>query len=92
MPRHSARRDANEPEIVKALEAIGASVVRLDIKDGPDLLVGYRGRNILLEVKNPEYRGRTGHVKDGQKSWHSSWPGQAAIIYSAEEAISACIS
>ena len=49
MRRYAARRDANEGEIVRALEKVGASVLRLhDI----DLLVGFRGRNYLLEVKD----------------------------------------
>jgi Holliday junction resolvase len=48
---YAKRRDENEPEIVKALEGIGAKVIRLDIVD---LLVNYRGKIYLLEVKTPE--------------------------------------
>lgn len=51
---HAARRDANEPEIVKALRAAGASVKIDKSGDGaPDLLVGYRGVTYHLEVKLP---------------------------------------
>ena len=46
-------RDANEPEIVKALEAAGATVTRLNEAGVPDLLVGYQGKTKLLEVKRP---------------------------------------
>lgn len=46
-------RDANEPEIVKALEAAGATVTRLNEAGVPDLLVGYKGKTSLLEVKRP---------------------------------------
>ena len=37
--RYDAKRDENEPEIVEALEAAGAKVMRLD---DIDLLVGFR--------------------------------------------------
>ena len=49
------RRDANQAEIVKALESVGASVLDLaDVGRGcPDLLVGYAGREWLIEVKMP---------------------------------------
>jgi hypothetical protein len=50
--RYDARRDRNELEIVHGLEAIGAYVVRLNAPC--DLLVGYRGRWIPLEVKDGE--------------------------------------
>lgn len=45
------KRDANEPEIVAALKKIGAKIMRLD---DVDLLVNYRGKIYLLEVKTPE--------------------------------------
>ena len=52
-PKRAKKRDANEASIVKALESVGATVLRLD---EIDLLVGYGGtKNILMEVKNPEY-------------------------------------
>jgi|GEM_PF-5567154 len=52
--RRSARIDRNQPEIVEALRKLGASVQPLHTAhDGiPDLLVGYQGRNFLLEVKD----------------------------------------
>lgn len=48
--RGSMRRDENEPEIVAALEAVGAVVRRLD-PPMPDLLISFRGALDLLEVK-----------------------------------------
>ena len=47
--RVAARRDENEPEIVRLLELVGARVWRLTKPF--DLLVGFRGRLWLLEVK-----------------------------------------
>lgn len=48
--RRAKRRDANEPEIVRALEAVGAYVKRMD--QPVDLLVGFRSRWVWLEVKD----------------------------------------
>jgi hypothetical protein len=52
---HSRRRvDSTQVGIVLALRKTGASVQHLHTigKGCPDLLVGYRGRNILIEVKS----------------------------------------
>lgn len=47
--RRAAKRDANEPAIVDALEAAGAKVWRLS--QPLDLLVGVHQRFYVLEVK-----------------------------------------
>ena len=48
-----ARIDTNHKEIVKALRELGATVVSLaEMKHGcPDLLVGFAGETLLMEVK-----------------------------------------
>jgi len=48
-----ARIDTNHKEIVAALRELGASVVSLaSMKHGcPDLLVGYAGETLLMEIK-----------------------------------------
>jgi hypothetical protein len=47
----AAKRDANERPIVAAMRRVGASVRRLSAPGLPDLLVCYRGRVVLVEVK-----------------------------------------
>jgi len=49
--RHAARVDSNQTEIVAAFRAIGASVFVLKLP--VDLLVGYAGKTVLVEVKDP---------------------------------------
>jgi hypothetical protein len=79
------RRDANEADIVDALEAIGCTVERMDTP--VDLLVGYRALNFLLEVKDgdkpPSRRRRT----DVQRDFFKRWAGQVRIVKTPEEAI-----
>ncbi len=84
MKSRKKKRDGNEGDLVRALELVGADVERLDLANGPDLLVGFRGRNWLLEVKNPDGRNR---VESNQEQWHGRWRGQSAVVRSAMEAI-----
>lgn len=51
--RHAARRDDTEPDIVKALEIAGWTVIRLSDKGAPDLLAIRRGRLVPIECKSP---------------------------------------
>ena len=50
LSRFAKRRDANEKDVVAALERAGALVLRLDVPC--DLLVGLRGVWRLVEVKD----------------------------------------
>lgn len=51
--RRAARRDANEGDIVSALERAGALVLRLNRFD---LLVYFRGRLLMMDAKMPAGR------------------------------------
>lgn len=48
--RRAARTDANKAEIVAALRAAGAYV--FDLRLPLDLLVGYAGKTLILELKD----------------------------------------
>ena len=81
--RRAAKRDASEPQIVQALEAIGALVQPLSGRDIPDLLVGFRGRLHLIECKS-----KGGGLEDGQARFHAAWAGfPIGVAYTAEQAI-----
>ena len=73
--RHAARVDANQAEIVAALRQAGASVWIIGLP--VDLLVGYRGQSLLMEVKtvtgkrNPKPARHT----ELQKSFMVDWRG-----------------
>jgi len=78
------RADNNQEEIVKGLRAIGASVVVLSQVGGgtPDLLVGFRGQNYLMEVKEKQ-----GKLSPIQVEWHTFWNGQVAVVRNLAEAV-----
>ena len=96
--KYAKRRDENEGEIVRALEAIGANVTRLDTAGVPDLLVAWRSRTFLLEVKDPaqkRYRAGKGGGKQALtpaqvKWWGLPWEGDARqVVETVAEALEA---
>jgi Holliday junction resolvase len=70
-----ARIDTNHKEIVKALRDAGATVVSLAaMKHGcPDLLVGYAGETMLMEIK----RDAKAKFTSDQLDFLSKWKGGA---------------
>ena len=81
MPKYAASTDLNQKEIIDALEKIGCTVVA--IRTPVDLLVGYRKRNFLIEVKRPGEKVRT----ESQRRFLEDWNGQVRVCSSPEEAI-----
>ena len=81
--------DSNQTRVVKALRELGATVQHLHAvgKGCPDLLVGYKGNNYLLEVKDGEKPESARKLTPDQVIWHYDWKGQVAIVTSPEEAI-----
>jgi hypothetical protein len=67
--RRAAKRDDSEAGIIATLEAHGARVQTLSGLNLPDLLVLYRGRILLAEVKT----GRA-KLKPGQRAFADVWP------------------
>jgi len=82
--RRAARIDRNHVEIVEALRGVGASVQDLAAvgKGCPDLLVGYRGQNYVIEVKAPK-----GTATKAQVFWHADWRGDVRIVRSVDDAL-----
>lgn len=89
MSRRRGRIDQNQTEIVEGLRKFGASVEVLSNVGGgvPDLLVGWRGTNYLIEVKSTVTSyGRNG-LNQMQQDWHDKWLGHKAVAESLDEAI-----
>jgi hypothetical protein len=82
--RKYGRTDVNQQEIVDALRMGGATVRDMSgIGRGfPDLCVGFRGRNWLLEVKRD---GKAKFTLD-QQTFQASWGGQWARVSNSVEA------
>lgn len=89
--RRAAKRDDNEAQIVAALRKAGATVRIITQGDGlPDLLVGYRGRTILLEVKDGAKPPSARKLTEDEEAFFRDWQGgDLEVVLSAEQALAA---
>lgn len=80
-----ARVDKNQSRVVKALRDAGCSVQLIHgVGEGcPDLLVGYRGVSVPLEVKN----GKKGRFTPAQKVWMREWNGSFLVARDEDTAV-----
>lgn len=88
--RRAAKRDDNHQEIVTALRQAGASVIDLGaVGHGvPDLLVGHRGKTLLLEIKDGKKCPSARHLTPDQEKFFASWQGGTlAVVDNVEAAL-----
>ena len=79
----AGRRDYSESAIAGALVKAGCAV-EYAVKRPYDLIVGRGGQNYLIEVKTGNAPLRLSQVE-----FQKTWPGQYAVVRSAEEALRA---
>ena len=87
--RLAARVDDNQKEIVEALRAIGATV-RVVTQGGgiPDLLVGFRGHTVLMEVKDGRKKPSARKLTEAEEKFFLEWRGgMLAIVESVDDAL-----
>jgi len=86
-PRRALRTDANHDQIVEAAIAMGASVQSLVAVGAgcPDLLLGYAGRNLLVEIKDGMKPASARGLTDAERYWHNKWRGHVAVVSSPIE-------
>lgn len=76
------RVDRNQAEIVKTARELGASVADIhEVGRGvPDLVIGYKGVNLLVEVKSD-----SGRLTPTQERFISQWMGRVYIVKSSDD-------
>jgi Holliday junction resolvase len=86
--RRAAKVDANQEQIVEALRTAGATVQTLAAvgKGVPDLLVGFQGKTLLLEVKDGRRPPSERRLTEDQLKWHGAWRGGPVAIVDGVEA------
>jgi hypothetical protein len=86
--RRAARRDDNEQAIIKAMREAGAYVKVINDEGLFDLLVSYRGKTLLIEVKDGAKPPSARRLTEAEQKFHDEWPGaDLYIVNSVEEAI-----
>ena len=85
--RRAAKIDTNQTELVEVIKAMGGTVQSLAPvgKGCPDLLVGWRGKNLLLEIKDGSRPPSERVLTPDQKRWHSEWKGRVYIVNSLDD-------
>ena len=80
--RRDAKVDANQADIVAALRSIGCTVQTLHTvgKGCPDLLVGFKGQTLLMEVKDGRRPPSDRKLTPDQREWHAAWAGAPVFI------------
>lgn len=86
--RRAAKIDANHTQVVMALQAAGATVQSLAaVGQGvPDLLVGFQGKTLLMEVKDGQKPPSARRLTEQQIIWHGAWRGGPVAIVDGVDA------
>ena len=89
--KYARRADGNQPEIVAALRAAGAVVQPLHtVGQGvPDLLVAFRNRTFVMEIKDPSKPKSDRKLTPAQEKWHAMWIGEKHVVETVEQALAA---
>ena len=87
--RRAAKTDANQAGIVAALRKIGASVHDTSSvgRGFPDLVVGMRGRNSLIQCKDGAKVPSARKLTPDQVEFKAGWRGHWVVAISAEDAV-----
>jgi len=83
------RTDSNQTEIVTALRKVGCSVAITSAigKGFPDLVVGWKGRNFLFEVKDGEKTPSRKKLTPDEEKFHKFWFGTVSIVENVDDAL-----
>jgi hypothetical protein len=91
MTRYAKRTDENHSDVVEEFRHALPEATVFDASGTgagfPDLVVGWRGRNYLFEIKDPLKPQSKRSLTGAQETFHCSWQGQVSIVHSAAEMI-----
>lgn len=87
----NGRIDNNQPDIVKVLRQAGASVAVTSNagKGFPDIVVGYLGVNLLMEIKDGEKPPSQRKLTPDEQKFKDNWLGTYIVVNSVNDALSA---
>lgn len=89
--RQDARKDANQDQIIADLRRshIGASVAVTHQLGGGfvDIVVGFRGANFLIEIKDGSKPPSARRLTPDEKDFHMGWQGQIDVANSLDDVL-----
>lgn len=86
--RLKAKVDANQKRIVKSLRGVPGVTVAITSQLGKgfvDIVVGYKGVNYLIELKDGEKVKSARKLTEDEVVFHDNWKGQVAVCNSFDE-------
>ena len=86
--KYGAKKDANHHEVVDALKKAGAYVIDMSHVGGgfPDLITGFQGKTLLMEIKNPKTSYGKKGLNKNQLKWKEQWTGGPYCIVDSPQA------
>ena len=84
------RTDSNHAEIIKALRKIPNMSVFSTHEVGkgfPDIVIGYKGINYLIEIKDGNKPPSARKLTDSEVKFHNDWKGQIKIVNNLDEVL-----
>ena len=84
------RTDSNHAEIIKALRKIPNLSVFSTHEVGkgfPDIVIGYKGINYLIEIKDGNKPPSARKLTDSEVKFHQDWKGQIKIVNNLDEVL-----
>lgn len=82
------KTDRNHSEIIKQCRKVpGISVFSTHIlgKGFPDIVIGYKGLNYLIEIKDGDKPPSQRVLTIDEKEFHKNWKGQVNICHNIDE-------
>lgn len=88
------KKDANHDALKAVFQQLGCSVADLynaGLPGFPDIVVGVMGKNVLVEIKNPDTAyGRAG-LNSNQTAFDRDWRGAKPYVVSTELEVAALV-
>lgn len=88
--RRAAKIDANQPGIVCELRQVPGVTVAVTSAAGdgfPDLVVGFRSRSYLIEIKDPAKSPSRRKLTPAQEQFHAEWRGQVDVAETTNDVL-----
>lgn len=85
--RRAAAVDANQSILIAGFRRLGCTVQPLHMvgRGCPDALVGCKGRNYAVEIKDGEKVPSARKLTPAEEEWHRDWRGQVCLCESLDD-------
>lgn len=86
------RTDSNQKKIMdmcRSIPTLSVFSTHTIGKGFPDIIIGYRGKNYLFEIKDGEKPKSATKLTEAEREFHRRWNGHVAIAYSFDDILNA---